>query len=244
MKTRISSVILFGVAVAATCAFAQGGFQNRSFEFANGLPNLGPGDTAFVPMSNALPGWTGYFSGTNQITLALYNSISYGSVLVTLIGNSSIYSNSVIAGKYTATIDAGEFTDTNGSTFFASAAIAQTGLVPGTALSLRFDASGNVLGYMTVTFDGKNIPFYPLSAGPNYEVYGGDVSGFAGQTGELRFTENPTTSNPFATAFLDNIVFSTSPVPEPTACALILCSAVVFWANRRRHRLASLIFKV
>lgn len=238
MKTRTSFAIWFSIAVATTCACGQGNFQNRGFEAATNLPNLGPGDTAYVPMSNGLPGWSGYFSGTNQTTQVLYNSVSFGAALITLIGNSSAFSNSVISGRYTATIDAGEFTDTNGATFFASAAIAQTGKISTTALSLQFDASGNVVGYLAVSFDGQNIPFYPLSAGSNYEVYGGDVSGLAGQTGELRFTENPTASNPFATAFLDNIIFSSSPVPEPTVCALILCGAGVFEVNRWRRRQA------
>lgn len=225
--------------VTATCvlnARGQGTFQNLNFEAANNLPNLSPGETAFVSMSNALPGWTGYIAGTNQTAQAIYNSISAGAALITLIGHSSAVSNDVIAGNYTATIDAGEVGPSA-----VSAAIAQTGSVSLTAQSLRFDASGNVVGYMAVTFDGQNIPFYRLSAGPNYEVYGGDISGFAGQTGELRFTENPTASNPFATAFLDNIVFSTTPVPEPTACALVLCGAGVFGVTRWR-RFASLGF--
>jgi hypothetical protein len=226
-------------ATSALNAFGQGTFQNLNFEAANGLPTIGPGETGFVPMSNGLPGWTGYIAGTNQTTLADYNGVSAGAALITLIGKSSVYSNSVIGGKYTATLDAGVASDANGAEFYGSAAIAQTGTISLTTLSLRFDASGDIRGYTTVTFDGQNIPFYPLSAGPNYEVYGGDISGFAGQTGELRFTENATTSNPFGTAFLDSIVFSTSPVPEPATCALILCGAAVFGVDRWRRRSSS-----
>jgi hypothetical protein len=233
---KILKHLLLVSAMFTLNAFGQGAFQNLNFEGANGLPNLSPGDTAFVPMSNALPSWTGYL-GTNQTSGALYNGVSDGGTLISLIGRSSDFSNNVIGGSYTAVLSAGD--SGNQSMPYSSVAVAQTGLVPGPALSLRFDASGNVVGYMVVTFGGQNVLFYPLSAGPNYEVYGGDISGFAGQTGELRFTENPTTSNPFGTAFLDNIVFSTSPVPEPATCALILCGAAVFGVNRWRRRSSS-----
>src|SRR5581483_341096 len=237
MRNLPGILIIMAAQFAGWNVFGQGTLQNLNFESANGLPNLGPAQTAFVPFGNALPGWTGYVGGTNQATQALYNSISAGGALISLIGRSSgSYSNAVIAGNYTATLDAGEFTDMNGVNYFAPAAIAQAGTVPATAQSLRFAAAGNVAGALAVTFNGQNVNFYPLSAGANYEIYGADISAFAGQTGELRFTENSIVSNPFAIATLDNIIFSTSSIPEPGTCGLILCGAVVFGVNRWRKR--------
>ena len=212
----------------------QGTFQNLNFELANNLPS-GSSPTS-VPVANAFPDWTVYVAGTNQLTQVFYNGISGGSALVTLIGrNASTWSNQVIAGNYTATLDAGEYT----GDIDTSAAIAQTGLVPASAQSLRFYGSLDPFGGLTVTFNGQNLPFYPLSAGANYEIYGADISPFADQTGELRFTQNPNASNPFAIAFLDNISFSVNPIPEPGTCGLILCGAVAFGVSRWRKRYAS-----
>jgi hypothetical protein len=86
-----------------------------------------------------------------------------------------------------------------------------------------------------VTFNGQNVPFVPLSVILGQQMYGGDISGFAGQTGELRFTEQPIHSATSA-AEIDNISFSPSPAPEPGTCVLILGGAALWAANRRRRQ--------
>src|SRR5438876_753110 len=102
MKTRdLLSITLFCV----TCSVrAQGNFQNLDFEAAN-LPSTAlPTD---VPFTNALPAWTGYL-GSNQAGQATYNGISGAFAEISIIDrNSTFYSNSVIAGNYTAAISAG-----------------------------------------------------------------------------------------------------------------------------------------
>lgn len=235
---KISPLALLALAVIFTrSAHGQNAFENLNFESAN-VPNLNPPDqVVYIPIASALPRWTGYIAGTMPASQVAYNGISVGAPQISLIGhNSDTYSNDLIGGSYTAVLQAGEYGYPYTSN--VSAAIAQTGTVPVTTLSLRFDASVNVVGYLTVTFNGQNITYYPLSAGPNYEVYGGDISLYAGQTGELRFTESPTASAQFAIAFLDNITFSVNPIPEPGTCGLVWYGAVLFGGNWWRKRYA------
>lgn len=117
------------------------------------------------------------------------------------------------------------------------AALAQSGLVPADAESLRFSlGSLSFVSDFSVTFIGQEVPFYALSAGPNYTLYGGDISAFKGLTGELRFTETPIMS-PFSKAFLDDIFFSTQPIPEPSVFGLFALGALLFgwrWCGRRK----------
>jgi hypothetical protein len=66
----------------------------------------------------------------------------------------------------------------------------------------------------------------------NYTVYGVDVSPFAGETGQLLFTA------PIQNfVLLDNIQFSSSPVPEPSSLCLIglggIMSAMLFRKRRK-----------
>jgi hypothetical protein len=83
-----------------------------------------------------------------------------------------------------------------------------------------------------VAFNGQNLSFQAIGAGANYTVYGADVSAYAGQTGELRFTA-PVQN----TALLDNIQFSNLPVPEPGVFALSAFGALFLgWRTLGRRR--------
>src|SRR5204863_8899967 len=109
---------------------------------------------------------------------------------VTLIDrHTAFYGNYVIGGNFTATLDSGTI-PTGVNPGPTSAALGQTGLIPADARSLRFTANLDVSS-LFVTFNGQNLPFIPLTSGSNFEVYAADISRFAGQTGELLFTERP-----------------------------------------------------
>lgn len=218
------------ILLSADCsARAQASFQNLDFEDASvqatGLPTE-------VPFTNALPAWTGYL-GSNQAAQATYNGISGAFAEISIIDrNSTFYSNSVVAGNYTTAISAGF----SGTTFVPTA-IAQTSLVPATAHSLIFDAqpfSGSI-NDLEITFNGHDVPFFQIGTGTNFQIYAADASPFAGQTGELRFIEQPSLSSSATTVLIDDIHFSMATIPEPgvfglsTLGALLLC-----W--RLRHR--------
>lgn len=218
LKTFITIIqLVLGAWVSAN---AQSSFQNLGFESAT-IPALNPPDQPItISIGQALPAWSG-FLGTNAASQVFYNEISAGAAAIALVGlNTDIWSNNVIAGNYTVVLQAGN------AGIQVPAAIAQTGFIPTDSLSVRFGLSGNI-GGLEVTFGGENIPIVPLEAFSNYELYGGDISSFAGQSGELRFTENPTAISPFGTVFIDQISFSVDPVPEPGTWSLLVCGAIL-----------------
>jgi len=72
---------------------------------------------------------------------------------------------------------------------------------------------------LTLSFAGQQIPLFALGTGPNYTILGGDISAFAGQTGQLQFIGN---------ALLDNIFFSPTQIPEPNTLAFAALGAALF----------------
>lgn len=236
MNTRVFQLaILVLVAGQPLPGGCQGTFQNLDFESAFNLPTPNPASSAvFVPFTNALPGWVGYV-GTNIQSQAMYNGISLGGALVSLVtSNTSISAIGVLDGNYTVTLDTGEYGPPLPTW---PVAIAQIGALPEDAKSVLFFGAGQLAGNLIVTFEGQIVPYYELEAGPNYELYGGDISQFAGMTGELRFTEQPNTS-PLVIAYLDDISFSPEAIPEPDCGYLAAVGVVVFGWWRRRGRRA------
>jgi len=228
---------------SALQTYGQGTFGNFNFENVNLVNPPAPALPTLVLFNDAFPGWIGY-AGTNQLTQTFNNGVSAGAALVTLItpnsGGASAWSNAVISGTYTAVLSAGEVFPGGGQGILAPAALGQTGLIPVDSLSLRFSlGSLSSVNDFAVTFNGQNVPFRALSTGPNYSVYGGDISAFAGSTGELRFSERPI-SQPFSTAFLDDIQFSNQPIPEPNVFCLFSLGALLLGsvAAGRAHSVA------
>jgi hypothetical protein len=203
MKIKLINLLIVAITLAYLEAKSQG-FVNLNFEHPI-LP-LGPVFNQVDP-ARAIPGWTAYGS-------VYYNGISGGGALIALVDtNNPGYQP--IQGKYSVYM-VGAFT---GST---SSAISQTGLIPNSALSVLFYVtSGNT---MLLSFNGQSIPLFFVSATTNYVVMGGDVSTFAGQTGELLFTKPPRT----AEGLIDNIQFSTAPIPEPSSLALVALGCGLF----------------
>jgi hypothetical protein len=209
-KTKI---MFFVPLVATNICSGQGTFGNLDFESAS-VPSVPPSQAVFISAMDAFPGWTAYV-GANPASQVMYNGISVGGALVSIIDqHTANYGNNVIAGNFTATLDAGA-----GPSGPTSAGIAQTGLVPADAHSILFGASQNIAA-LVLTLNGQNLPFFQVGSLPNHGVYAADISKFAGVTGELRFTEIPT-SSVFPIVFLDSIGFSTASIPEPSALALL-----------------------
>jgi hypothetical protein len=72
---------------------------------------------------------------------------------------------------------------------------------------------GNAL---QVSFAGQPLSVIAIASNPDYTVWEANVSAYSGQTGELLF-QVPWESQ----AILDNIQFSTQPVPEPDTISLM-----------------------
>jgi hypothetical protein len=213
MKSIPIRILVAVVTFIFTAAKPQG-FVNLDFEHPI-LPLNSSGSS--VSATRAIPGWTAYVGGISRGTIG-YNDISLGGASVFFEDTNNFYPPP-IQGNYSVFM-AG---DTTGPT---SSAIGQTGQIPNSALSLLFYVtSGNTI---LLSFNGQSIPLFFVSATTNYVVMGGDVSAVAGQTGELLFTKPPQTTY----GLIDNIQFSSAPIPEPSALALAALGGLLFGFRR------------
>jgi hypothetical protein len=232
---RVLCLLIAIAQLSQAAAHAQGTFQNLDFE-ATSIPSSQPSSdysdpSTWVTASAALPGWSA-FLGTNQLPTVLYNSVTSGSASVSLmrVGDSLEPTleetfSAVLLGGITY-VPPGYFVQENAS-------LSQTGLVPADAQSIHFKSrlmSGNTI---EVSLGGQSLFLVPLRVTAAYTLYGADVSAFAGQTTELRFT-SIIRDGQFNHWMLDSIQFSPQSIPEPGGAVLVgLGTAVIFWRTRR-----------
>ncbi|HEX3799741.1 MAG TPA: hypothetical protein VH413_13680 [Verrucomicrobiae bacterium] len=203
---------------------AQEAFQNLDFEGA--FPAIQPSSPpGFYSTTVAFPGWTIYYGNEQGQSVpqsqTTYEQISTGETYVGLLGTTGPTIFTAISGRFSALIQ--------GGVTASDASIRQTGTIPAGSESIEFESSPiSDAGSFLLSFEGHDISYYALSQGPNYTLYGGDISAFAGQTGELEFSalEGPNNWE------VDSIVFSPNSVPEPSVWSLILCGTVFFGFTR------------
>jgi hypothetical protein len=229
-KWVICSLLLCLGWTSRLCAQA---FTSLDFESATLVPI--PGDPYNrVYFSLALPGWTGY-SGTNQLTAALYDNIFLDSTGIGIMDSSFHFLGGIIQGNYTAFLQAGLSLFPGGGSDDAS--LSQTGLVPIGTKSLSFLAVTN--GPFAVSLGGTNLNLISSPvAGQDYSLFQADVSAFAGKTAELTFTLFPEIPHVNDTGLtLDDIMFSPDAIPEPSTVDLVTvvvaCLAFCRIARRR-----------
>lgn len=170
-------------------------------------------------VSNTIPHWTAYDNGV-PITV-LFDATSLSGASVSLFDTNGPYYLPPIQGKYFAWLIGGY------EPSYGPVALGQTGQVPVWAESISF--SGSDVG-MQITFNGQLLNFLVTGSTANFNTYAADISAFAGQTGQLLFTVPPYNNG----GMLDNIQFSSSPVPEPGELALVVFSALLFGCRRWR----------
>jgi len=202
---------------------AQGTFRNLDFGLSQVPASTPPGTP--VAASTALPFWDLY-AGPNQATTVLYNAVGLGGVGVSLLSPTDTVDGG-IPGHYTVVVQAGL---ANGSVF--SAAIAQTAQIPAGSMSLLFSSTPPNGGGWQVTVGGQQLPVVEVSQGARFNEYGLDISHFAGQVDELRFTALPGTSG--ANMWLGQIQFSPVAVPEPSLFASMVLGLLAVGAARKR----------
>jgi len=225
LQRPASLVVGLALLLSAGGAYAQGTFQNLDFESATIVPDpSSPFYPNAVIASSALPGWTAYIYGFPETSI-LYHTRVLSTANVTLFDPNDVGDPTPLEGLYSV----GLMGQVPGTSPSQSAAIAQTGQVPDAARALTFFAQ---IGGLQITFNGQLIPYTGIGSGPNYTIWGCDVSAFAGQTGELRFTTLPNTS-----ALIDNIQFSDQSVPEPGVFGVSALGALlVGWRFLWRRR--------
>ncbi len=88
---------------------------------------------------------------------------------------------------------------------------------------------------LQITLAGSIVPLSEISVGEGWKILAGDVSSFAGVSGDLRITAlSVPFYNGFNRLYLDNVVFSSQPIPEPKCAALLaLGTAVLAWRAQR-----------
>lgn len=204
---------------------SQGNFQNLDFESAN-LNPVPPGEYGgLVPVALAFPGWTGY-AGTNQVSQTRQNALTLGAPNLAIFGPN--WTNDVIIeGFYTAVLQPG----VNPPSPAVSVSLAQTGLVPATAKSIEL----KLLGDISVSLAGQPVQLAPSGNGANYVLFRGDVSQFAGQVVELRFTAFAEPGHTTGLDYLDSIQFSDIAIPEPSVLGLMVVRlAALAWRRERK----------
>jgi hypothetical protein len=219
--------------LAASSALAQGTFQNLDFEEST-VPQ--DSQTNVVSSLNAFPGWSVYVS-TNQQTFVGFNNGCFGSTCVSLLGTNGdrILGYRSLEGGFSALLQGG----VSGSVVLypTAASILQTGFIPASARSILFRAGPSIPGTLSVSLGGIDIPFLALSNGPNYTVYGGDISAFAGQTALLEFSVSRLPGTASIDWNIDSIEFSASTIPEPSVLRLSALGTVLLaWRFLRQTR--------
>jgi len=214
---RILRTVLAMATVVLSSHIASGqAFANLDFEDTTITAVLINPFSDIYAYIGTLPGWTwsplGNAAGVNPDREVSLNTIVLNAPAVTLHGLDDI-GYPAIEGNYSILLQGGGSRSVPVTSY---SAIWQTGQVPSNARSITYWG-----GALQVTFNGQPLAPVAIGNAANYTIWGADISAYAGQTGELRFTIPwlPTSSSDGA--LLDNIQFSLMQVPEPSS--LVLC---------------------
>lgn len=206
MKTAFASFVL---AVGLVAPAAGQSFVNRNFENAVVVshdPTFG-----FLDWNLAAPGWS-HSSGSDTSTIYYGLEHMGGTQYYMLYDSSSPISapGTQLAGRYSIGFSSG-YAGPNSGTPWTQAYLSQTGAIAGDVQSVRFLARG---ASFDVFVGGVQIPVQFLGG----NAYAGDISAFAGTISEFKIVNTSLTIHD--PVVVDNIVFSTVAVPEPSTVAL------------------------
>lgn len=216
---------------AAQAGWSQG-FVNLGFESANLSPIPAGQYGGQVSATAAIPGWMAWGwsnAGTNQMTQVLQNNVTLGANSVSVLGP-DWNQGGILQGSYSVLLTAGSVL---GAGNFQGVSLSQTGLVPNSAISLFFEASGTG-GNFQVSLGGQNLSFNAIATGTNYTWYGANIAAFSGLTETLAFSDS-TIGSSFGYEYLDGIEFSATPVPEPGVLGLMAVAGLFTVRRRGKH---------
>jgi len=166
-----------------------------------------------------------------MVTRVWYDTLSLGGNAISVMDANIGYSLTPIQGSYSVLLFGG------GNTVLYSAAISQTGLVPSSARTILVDVSSwtpDAIPPSFVTLGGQSIDMVPVEKFATYTRYGGDITPFAGQVAGLNIIEPPAVGVQPSLLELDNIMFSSEAIPEPSVFGLSALGAVLLaWRGSR-----------
>jgi hypothetical protein len=207
--------------VGQQIGFSQGSFENLNFESATIVTDpSNPYYPYAINAADALPGWVVVAGGIGGGDIA-YNDQPAGAAWATLQGPGS--HEPILQGNYSV----GLFGSSAGQP--ANAAIGQTGQIPSSTQTLLF--YGADIDNLQVSFAGQLLTYVAVGTGPNYTIYGANISAYAGVTGQLLFN-GPANGG----GEIDNIQFSPSAIPEPGTWALMLCGVTLLGLSRWKRK--------
>jgi hypothetical protein len=204
-----------GLALSAS-ASAQG-FFNLDFEKGKVFSN----DPAFgfLAWDVAVPGWS--HSDGSDTAIVYYGATHAGISQYYLLADSELQSSfcPAIDGRYSLVMRSGRASSIDLGSPFVNAFVAQTGLIPANALSIRLKAAGSVQLFV----GGQRLNLQSLGG----VDYGANILGIGGTLKEIRILNSG-----FGESTIDTISFSAIPVPEPSVAVLLGCAAVVLFLMR------------
>ena len=206
IKTRLAALVAAGVGLTGVSQ----SFRNLDFEEATFVPVPGTYDGQ-VQIGPALPGW----SVSTQAPFVLHNNMFLDSAGVSILDTNASWAE-VLQGNFTVLLQGGF--SLSWPLERVSVAIAQTAVIPTWASTLLFDSGLPEPRDFEVKVGGQSLPFYALTSYTNNAwLYGLDISGFSGQTAELRFTAYPRPAPGLAinNVYLDDIRFSSTSLGAP-----------------------------
>ena len=212
--------------LSALAARGQGTFQNLGFENTTLTGFLVNPLNGYYATNAAMPGWNwspySTFGIGDPYTTVAFNNAALSSAAVTLHGTSSPIAPA-IGGSYSVFLQGG-----SGIYGHTGASIFQTSSIPVGSRSILFSGRPS----LQLSFNGQMLTPFALSNAATYTFWGADISAYAGQSGELRFTV-PLGSE----SILDDIQFSPTSVPEPSTAVLFgLGVLILFGAMKRQHK--------
>ena len=224
LMKRPKQIIALSVALFAGFLIQAQSFQNLNFESAN-FAGYSP-NSSDVPISAALPGWSGFY-GSSQTSDAWYDGISIGGAMISVVDDNAP-AFAPLQGNYSAFLFGG------GGIGGLSASISQTGTISAGTQSITMDA-WEYGASPIVAINGVAINMMPVQTFANYSVYGGTVpSADVGPPVTLSFTVPAPASGGPSMFELDDISFSTNVVasPEPNMVALSAIGGLLFGARK------------
>jgi hypothetical protein len=197
-------------------------FTNLDFEQAVVVvndPNFG-----FLDWNLAVPGW-GHLNNSLDTSIVYYRHPHTGLTPYYLLVDSQSAPNLLLAGNYSLDMANGSL-GIPPNTTYTQAFLSQTGAIPGDARSIHLLGTGPI----DVFIGGASIPMSLLGG----SEYAGDISAYAGTTAELRIVNAALTDH--SPVAVDNISFSSIPIPEPST--LVLVGACIVSSSIYRLRIA------